>query len=132
MKTILILEDDDSRFMKLRALFFKNWNILYAPDFATFFEKLTSYPGVIDLVTLDHDLGLSHTENLDSLHNPGNGIMAVNLLAIIPDYLKPLKINVHSANPVGSKEMVDRLINAGYDTTKIQYQDLYDYTVDIE
>jgi hypothetical protein len=115
MKTALILDDLQVRHDAFKQSFGQQYNIHSVYNFVEFFNYITQYPGTIDYVTLDHDLGDTHG------HLYGTGMMAVNLLAILPDVMKPLFVNVHSHNLIRGEIMLDRLLNAGYKASYVHF-----------
>lgn len=118
MPIALILDDQQERHDAFKERFGGEYSeIVHVYNFTQFFHYLMAYPGRIDYVSLDHDLGDRTTGSnphqlKDALH--GTGMNAVQLLETLPFERRPKHVNVHSHNYVRGEIMHERLCHAGY------------------
>lgn len=116
MALAIILDDLKCRHDEFDRLYGEKYkDILHAYNFAEFFHLFTTVPAEVDLVTLDHDLGDSthYSVNTGKIVY-GTGMSAVRLLEIVPEWMRPKEVKVHSHNYERSDVMLDRLQRAGY------------------
>lgn len=86
---------------------------------AQFVHFMTTYPGVVDFVSLDHDLGDSAEPILR-----GTGMDAARLLCLMSEMFRPKKVNVHSHNYPRQEAMTHFLRTNGYpDATDEHFTD---------
>lgn len=77
-------------------------------------------PGLVDEISLDHDLGLHNADEDDLeaifLAAPSHEGSGYDLVCTMTDEgLVPPKVTIHSWNPDGAKAMATRLNNHGFD-----------------
>lgn len=108
---IVILDDLQERHDAFKKLH-PNEQIEHCYNFAQFARFMLSYPGNVDFVSLDHDLGDEHAAVVT-----GNGMDAARLLAIMDQKTGPTHIQVHSWNFERAEAMAQFLRQAGYSTT---------------
>lgn len=116
MPVAIILDDLQMRHDAFKHLHGHEYaEIFHTYNFADFFHILTKYPGVVDFVSLDHDLGdwTSGSQPVTQILH-GTGMDAVRLLEILPFDMRPKMVNVHSHNYVRGEIMQERLVRAGY------------------
>lgn len=105
---ILVLDDDYARH-DLFSLIFRGEDITKAFDAWEAQEAIVLAREPFDIATLDHDLGM----------NAGNGVQVARFIAALKPEKRPLRVFVHSANPVGAQTMVDILRRAGVDVMRV-------------
>jgi hypothetical protein len=88
-------------------------DIKHCYNMAEFLHHLLTYPGEIDLISLDHDLG--------DATKFGTGMDAVRLLCLLPETHLPRRINVHSHNYAKADEMMEILQRAGFSPTNTYF-----------
>ena len=99
MVRILIVEDDLNRITQFKQNF-KNANLTIVSNYYQAYYELTT-KNIFDYIFLDHDLGI----------NNGSGFDVAKLMYDYP-LLTPKFIYIHSANPVGAKNMKNYLPQA--------------------
>lgn len=104
MTTFLFLDDDLVRHTTFDDMVVArpgNSSVHHAFTFAEFFSVLVGFPGRFDEIWLDHDLGER------DIH--GDGLMAANLIILLPEEYRPRMVHIHSHNPAGAQRMFDVL-----------------------
>lgn len=100
-------------------------NIEYCYNIAQFLHFILTFPGQIDFVSLDHDLGDSTVDSMPTgTVLRGTGMDAAKLLMALQLPFRPIQVNVHSHNYQRQEAMVDMLRRNGYpDATDIHFTD---------
>lgn len=116
MRTVLFLDDQLVRHTEFRIANPAPEAITYhVYTIAEFLHLLFSFPGNFDEISLDHDLGN------EGLH--GNGMMAVNVLLLLPLDRRPNRVIVHSWNMQAGDRMERALLQAGFNVAREPFAD---------
>lgn len=122
----VILDDLECRHEAFREKFGSQYSqIEHCYNIAQFIHFVLNFPGTIDFVSLDHDLG-DTTVNSHPTGNVlyGTGMDAAKLLASIDERFRPVAVNVHSHNYTRQEAMVHLLRTHGYpQTTDFHFTD---------
>lgn len=107
----VVLDDLEVRHQAFREKYGAQYSqIERCYNLAQFVHFVLSYPGSIDHISLDHDLGDYEGGNVLF----GNGMDAVRLLINLPESFRPKTLNVHSHNYVCQERMIYTLTGNGF------------------
>jgi hypothetical protein len=115
MRSVLFLDDNEYRHAEFRRTNHETAQIYQARTVADFLSQLFAYPGVFDEVHLDHDLGI---RNID-----GDGMMAAQVLALLPADRRPGLVHIHTWNMQCGDRMEAFLRAAGFNVTREPFPD---------
>jgi hypothetical protein len=117
MRHAVILDDLLCRHVAFTAKYGEKYDIMHCYNVVQFMSHVLTYPGVIDLVSLDHDLGDTGPSRLT-----GNGMDAVQFLMVLPEYLRPVHVKVHSHN-YARAEVMTATLQKSYDSSYETFTD---------
>src|SRR5574338_483354 len=108
MSQAVVLDDLEMRHQAFREKYGDQYtHIEHCYNMAQFLHFILTYPGQIQHISLDHDLG---DYTMDSQPQGkvlyGTGMDAVKLLIALPETYRPVTINVHSHNYQRQEVMV--------------------------
>jgi hypothetical protein len=107
----VILDDLKRRHDTFDAIYGGVFNIEHCYNIAQFAHFLLSFPGRIEFISLDHDLGDMSNETLY-----GNGMDAAKMIIAL-NIVGLEKVAVHSWNGPKAKDMVSMLLQHGIDAS---------------
>lgn len=125
MSQALFLDDQQVRHDAFKAQFGSKYRIEHCYNIAQFLHFVLTFPGTIEFVSLDHDLG-DYTVDSHAIEpcKYGTGMDAAKLLCILPVEFRPISVNVHSHNYTRQEAMIAFLRSNGYPgVTAVHYTD---------
>lgn len=126
MSQAVVLDDLEMRHEAFRTQYGHLYTqIEHCYNMAQFLHFILTFPGQIQHISLDHDLG-DRTVDSHPMSQTlyGTGMDAVKLLIALPETYRPVTINVHSHNYQRQEVMVDTLRRNGFpQCTDIHFTD---------